>query len=300
VLDFAIHSVDMRIGARQPRLRLTTPRPNFFPLHVGRVILIVLPFTLLLVMKYIPYYQTTLNQNTAQAAAKLLSLRQQSGGGRANHNATRTTTTTIVVLNTPLGNVRIQLHPEWAPESANYVYSLAQTPCEHCFVHAAIRPKGSKATAFAGIIQGRLWSSANATADLALHPLPRGICPKDHVVDEMTPSSIIVDPEAAATNECFGPQMEKGYVAWAAGRTGPDFFINTFARPVRWWGNIHTVWGQVPLHDTSSWAVLHKLYQLPTIVRRRRFFRGSAGESSAHVLQDDFFFTLSLEEDSNT
>jgi cyclophilin family peptidyl-prolyl cis-trans isomerase len=281
----------MRIGERQPRRRHTTPRPNYIPLHVGRVILVVLPFTLLLVMKYLPYYQTALNRNTAQATAKLLSLRQQSGGGRAINNAT--IATTIVVLNTPLGNVRIQLHPEWAPESANYVYSLAQTPCEHCFMHAAIRPKGSKATAFAGIIQGRLGSSA----DLALHPLPRGICPKDHV-DEMTPS-IIVDPKAAATNECYGPQMEKGYVAWAAGRTGPDFFINTFARPVRWWGNVHTVWGQVPLHDTSSWAVLHELYQLPTIERRRRFFRGSAGESSAHVLKDDFYFTLSLEEDSN-
>jgi cyclophilin family peptidyl-prolyl cis-trans isomerase len=291
----------MRIGERLPR-----PRPSVVPLHVGRVILAVLPFTILVVVTRIrpSSFQTALRQDAAQGARStwLLSSpqRQQGVGDGSSNNATRTstTTTTSAILHTPLGNVRILLHPEWAPASTNYVSSLAQTSCEHCFMHAAIRPKGSKETAFAGIIQGRLWSSTNNAVDRPLQPLPKGVCPKNHHRVDETPPDGIFDALTTTTHECFGPIMEKGYVAWAAGRTGPDFFINTFERPVPWWGNVHTVWGQVPLHDRSSWTVLHELYRLPTVRRRRRFFRGGGGDDqSAPVLRDDFHFTVSVEED---
>lgn len=34
--------------------------------------------------------------------------------------------------------------------------------------------------------------------------------------------------------------MTKGMVAWAAGDTGPDFFIDNYKRKADWWGTQHT------------------------------------------------------------
>ena len=51
-------------------------------------------------------------------------------------------------------------------------------------------------------------------------------------------------------------------MGWAAGTAGgPDFFINTYERPAKHWGNQHTVWGHVS--DQDSLATIAKYWELP-------------------------------------
>ena len=51
-------------------------------------------------------------------------------------------------------------------------------------------------------------------------------------------------------------------VGWAAGKTGPDFFIDDYKRKAEWWGTQHTVWGII--QDDKSFEVLDKVWTLPT------------------------------------
>jgi cyclophilin family peptidyl-prolyl cis-trans isomerase len=75
--------------------------------------------------------------------------------------------------------------------------------------------------------------------------------------------------------------MTRGLVGWAAGDTGPDFFITTNKEPVTAWGQTHTVFGQV--QDETSFAVIDKIYSLPTT------------KKGVTMLIDKIKFTLSME-----
>ena len=50
-------------------------------------------------------------------------------------------------------------------------------------------------------------------------------------------------------------------VGWAGGGSGPDFFINTYEKPVEWWERQHTVWGQV--RDEESFELVERIYKFP-------------------------------------
>ncbi|KAL3802140.1 hypothetical protein ACHAW5_000225 [Stephanodiscus triporus] len=93
--------------------------------------------------------------------------------------------------------------------------------------------------------------------------VPRSICPEH-------------DPDCG----CHGPVMTRGMVGWAGGGSGPDFFINTFAKPVDWWENQHTVWGEI--RDEESLRVVESAYDLPAHV------------SGMRMLDEEIEFTLEL------
>ena len=57
--------------------------------------------------------------------------------------------------------------------------------------------------------------------------------------------------------------MTKGMVAWAAGQSGgPDFFIDNYKRPAKWWGTQHTNFGEIV--DATSLQVIENIFRLPT------------------------------------
>ena len=51
------------------------------------------------------------------------------------------------------------------------------------------------------------------------------------------------------------------YVQRAAGKGGPDFFIDTYQREATWWNTDHTVWGEVA--DKESMDIIMGMYKLP-------------------------------------
>ncbi|GAX18814.1 hypothetical protein FisN_26Hh115 [Fistulifera solaris] len=142
-----------------------------------------------------------------------------------------------------IGDIRIVLRPEWSAESAQYVQRLVVGQCQRCQLYRAEKP---------GILQGIL----AAAPDVPLPPI-KGTCPAgaEHVHNECPPW----DKECG----CHGPVMERGYVAWAAGKTGPDFFIDLYPKPAVWWGTQHTVWGEIT--DPASLLLIDEyIFSLPT------------------------------------
>jgi hypothetical protein len=49
--------------------------------------------------------------------------------------------------------------------------------------------------------------------------------------------------------------MTKGMVAWAAGESGPDFFMNNYKAKADWWGTQHT--------GTSKHMIIKPLTRFP-------------------------------------
>ena len=54
--------------------------------------------------------------------------------------------------------------------------------------------------------------------------------------------------------------MSSLYIPDAKQQGGPDFFINTFAKPVSWWENQHTIWGKIA--DDESMKIVEGTYEL--------------------------------------
>jgi hypothetical protein len=87
---------------------------------------------------------------------------------------------------------------------------------------------------------------------------------------------------------CHGPVMTKGAVAWAAGQAGgPDFFIDNYAQPAKWWGTQHTNFGFIT--DEDSFKVVDAIFNLPI-----------NKQGMMTMLQDQIHFDLSLEKPSET
>jgi len=98
-------------------------------------------------------------------------------------------------------------------------------------------------------LQGVIAEPSIPKGDVTLGPCP---------IDNYVPKNKCPDHDPNCG--CHGPVMTKGMVGWAGGGGGPDFFINTFAKPVEWWENQHTVWGKIA--DDESMKIVERTYEL--------------------------------------
>lgn len=166
-----------------------------------------------------------------------------------------------LLLNTKHGIIRIMMRPDLSPESVEYIHELVNSEkCQECNFSRA-----EKNFLLQGIMK-------NTEAKVQV---TKGVCPPGY--DEKTDDC---PPEQFACG-CHGPTMTRGLVGWAAGKTGPDFFIDTNKDPVTDWGQTHTVFGEVK--DEESFAVIDKIYTLPSTHKGLTF------------LHDKIDFTLSME-----
>ncbi|KAL7566121.1 hypothetical protein ACA910_003894 [Epithemia clementina (nom. ined.)] len=148
-----------------------------------------------------------------------------------------------LILSSDVGEIRIVLLPQYSPASVKYIHDVvAHGQCDRCTLYRAEKQ---------GILQGIIKSTS-------IHvPTEKGSCPPgmDTIKNGECPKW---DPSCA----CHGPLMERGMVGWAAGKTGPDFFIDDYRQPAKWWGTQHTVWGQIM--DDASLNVIDHIWSLPT------------------------------------
>jgi cyclophilin family peptidyl-prolyl cis-trans isomerase len=149
-----------------------------------------------------------------------------------------------LVLTTSVGVLRILLRPDLSPESVNYIRNVvADGHCSLCNLYRVEKP---------GILQGILKHPHLPV------PTVKGQCPVDAI---NIPNQC---PPHDASCGCHGPVMTRGMVGWAAGVTGPDFFVNAYKQPAKWWGTQHTVWGEIRHDDAVSWAVIDDIWQRPS------------------------------------
>lgn len=146
------------------------------------------------------------------------------------------------VLETALGDIRIQLHDGHAPLACAYVRKIGNTtnrdlnPCPMCSIYRAEPVPawwGSeqlKDSSFGGrwgppyaLLQGSMGPSGPKAA---IKPPPKDRPPSAH------------------------PQLRRGMVAWAGGGGGPHFFIALADHPE--WGTAHTVFGNVLPEDMEG------------------------------------------------
>ena len=170
----------------------------------------------------------------------------------------------VLTVSDDLGRLLIRPRADLSPESVQYMQQLAAdaSQCDRCQFYRAEKP---------GILQG-IASSQTVPVVTQRGPCPLGL---EHVPNAC--------PAWDADCACHGPVMTRGMVAWAGGKTGPDFFINAYPDPVELWGTQHTVFGQVlPV----SWPVLDKIWTLPT---KRE------ANSAMTFLEKPLTFSLSLQ-----
>jgi cyclophilin family peptidyl-prolyl cis-trans isomerase len=149
-----------------------------------------------------------------------------------------------LVLSTSVGDLRIVLRPDLSTESVEYVKQVVRdNKCSPCNLYRVEEP---------GIVQGILKNPRIAL------PTVKGPCPAEQDAEDV-PNDC---PEWDKSCGCHGPVMTHGMVGWAAGATGPDFFVDAYQRPARWWGTQHTVWGQIK--DEASWSVIDAIRRLPS------------------------------------
>lgn len=170
-----------------------------------------------------------------------------------------------------LGTLRIRLRPDLSPESVAYIRSMVVQPddnvvdgaspttfCERCQFYRAEKP---------GILQGIMkkasLSSTNAGPSVVEK---RGDCPPGF-------ADVVNDcPDWDRQCACHGPIMTRGMVAWAGGGTGPDFFIDNYREPAKFWGTQHTVFGEILSQEESSFSLLDQIWEFPTHVRNGMTF----------------------------
>jgi cyclophilin family peptidyl-prolyl cis-trans isomerase len=170
-----------------------------------------------------------------------------------------------LILTTKIGDIRIVLRPDLSKESVDYVKQVVETQsCQRCNLYRAEKP---------GILQGILVSQT------VPHATVKGSCPTGY---ETVKNDC---PDWDKTCACHGPVMTRGMVGWAAGQTGPDFFIDDYIKPASWWGTQHTVWGE--LQDEASFAVLDVVWTLP-----------SHNQGGLTFLDEPLHFDMSLETSS--
>lgn len=192
-----------------------------------------------------------------------------------------------LIIHTHLGDIRIHFRPELAGGSSiHYIKEIVRSASEKQnegmgYKHAETM-NGRKITeGFMCkkckfyraekqlLLQGIISEGAGPKSKVELGP-----CPIENYKPKLKCPSH--DPNCG----CHGPVMTKGMVGWAGGGNGPDFFINTFAKPVDWWENQHTVWGEII--DEKSLKVVESTYELP------------AHMSGMRMLDQDIEFSLEL------
>lgn len=167
-----------------------------------------------------------------------------------------------LILTTAHGTIRIELRPDLSPESSEYIRELVQLgTCDRCNLYRA-----EKGTLLQGVM-----AFPDAKAKVS-----KGKCPPEY--QNVKP---VECPEHDPNCGCHGPTMTRGMVGWAGGGTGPDFFIDTLPTPATFWGQQHTVFGE--LKDDASFAVIEKIYALPV------------HKAGMILLDKEVDFTLALE-----
>jgi cyclophilin family peptidyl-prolyl cis-trans isomerase len=157
-----------------------------------------------------------------------------------NNNNNNNIEEPILVLKTNLGNIQIQLRQDLSRESADYIRQIISSgQCPRCNFYRAEEH---------GILQGII-KDPNLKAEEAVQ-IPKGACPTDL-------------KDSKYKNNCHGPVMTHGMVGWAGGKTGPDFFIDWYKQPAKFWGAQHTVWGHVLLEDEESVRAIEQIWTLP-------------------------------------
>jgi cyclophilin family peptidyl-prolyl cis-trans isomerase len=251
------------------------------------------------VIGYHPILQQQQQQSLANTNLRKEEARPEVANTRivSERDATKTTT---LVLTTSAGMIRIVLRPDWSHASVQHVIHMAnyhqimsgESPppphkeegppppmCQPCNLYRAESP---------GILQGVLavnpaaimGSSSSTVHNILTAPIPKGDCPLGY--EDVTNECPTWDTDCT----CHGPVMTRGMVGWAAGQTGPDFFMNTYHRPATWWGTQHTVWGEI--QDTMSWQVIDAIYAAPTYTQDGLIY-----------LKEPLHISLSLEMETN-
>lgn len=169
-----------------------------------------------------------------------------------------------LVLTTELGPIRIGLRPDLSQGSVDYIHKLVESGvCRRCIFYRAEKP---------GILQGVMANKDIPTNEVL------GPCPSDSAqkVENDCPEW---DPDCG----CHGPVMTRGGVAWAGGDPGgPDFFIDAYKNPAKWWGTQHTNFGFI--EDPASMAIVDQILNLPV--------KKSGGMS---YLNDHIPFSMTIE-----
>jgi len=164
-----------------------------------------------------------------------------SDGGHAQE--ARTDTKEILVLSTKLGDLKFVLRPDLSAGSVDYIHRLVESgACNRCNLYRAEKP---------GILQGVLANKDIPTNDVL------GGCPAG--LDDVKNDCPAWDKHCG----CHGPIMTQGAVGWAAGTAGgPDFFIDNYKRPAKFWGTQHTNWAFI--EDDESFRIINEIWTLPT------------------------------------
>jgi cyclophilin family peptidyl-prolyl cis-trans isomerase len=168
-----------------------------------------------------------------------------------------------LVLTTDIGKIRIVLRPDLSEGSVDYIHRMIDSGvCTRCNFYRAEKP---------GILQG-----AMVNKDVTVNT-EHGSCPPGS--ENVHNDCPVWDKKCA----CYGPLMTRGSVAWAAGQAGgPDFFIDAYKRPARWWGSQHTNFGKI--EDDESLKLVEKVFTLPAA-------KNSGGMT---ILETKLQFTMEL------
>lgn len=235
--------------------------------------------TIILAIAMISSSSSTTNNNDVISARTGINAKQHEGSLRqpsiANNNietiehedvSNTPSSPQGLIIHTHIGDIRIHFTPELAGESSiKYITNVVQS---------ASSKQNSGMTLSAETVNGRKVTEGykcqrckfyRAERDLLLQGVIAepsiaknqvlGPCPDtNYIPKNKCPDH---DPQCG----CHGPIMTKGMVGWAGGGGGPDFFINTFKKPVDWWEMQHTVWGMI--HDEQSMKVVESAYDLP-------------------------------------
>jgi hypothetical protein len=214
--------------------------------------LMLAPLAIIIVIVYsLQVYNEMVQQEikmllTKETAAEVALVKEKSDNLRAQQHLQGMET---LVLTTALGEVKIIMRPDLSEESVDYIHRLIRSgPCHRCNFYRADKP---------GILQGIM---ANINPDTGTGIAENGIkgtCP---------PGFENVKNDCPARDKqcgCHGPVMTKGAVAWAAGGAGgPDFFIDNYKKPAKFWGTQHTNFGFIT--DEESFQVITKILNQPT------------------------------------
>lgn len=189
------------------------------------ILIVVLSVSILFLFLYIRAFNDVINSPTNYR----MSQNQPSLGGQT------------LILTTKLGDIKIKLREDLSKISADYIRQIvAAGDCPRCQFYRAEA---------GGILQGIIKNPSLPVEDnnMVVH-VEKGDCPADL-------------KDSKWKDDCHGPIMEHGMVGWAAGKTGPDFFIDWYKKPAKFWGAQHTVWGEVVLDESSN--VIDEIWKLP-------------------------------------
>lgn len=224
----------LRFANEIGKMRVEVRRKSNYKNGIVYVLLAGVGVTMLVCLLQIyPMSFVVSKDTTTQSELSLpLYLRQQHE--RANSQAyesarianSSTSTKDVLLLRIAgIGEIPIVLRPDLSRETVVYIQeAVERQDCQRCNLYRVEKP---------GILQGVLKSKT------ATPVIRKGSCPKgfEAVANECPPW----DGQCG----CHGPIMTRGMVAWAAGQTGPDFFIDLYPKPAKWWGTQHTVWGEI-------------------------------------------------------